>query len=153
MTANPAIRSIDVGASSDSPNEAALVVHLSSASQPIPPLIEGVRTKVVYDSGVAVPLLTSDNLNVALAAKDNHKFDLVRPGIQGVGVGRSDDSPGEPAIVVYTIKGELHQPIPAIIDGIRTKIIEGERFRASGWNSQLEPRSSDCPKVRSSLTK
>ena len=57
-----------------------------------------------------------------------------------VGVGRSDDNPNEPALVIYVEKGKLQSPLPAEIDGIRTKIVEGERFRAFDWGRETTPR-------------
>jgi hypothetical protein len=90
--------------------------------------------------------MNTSEFDRALIAKDNHRSDVLQPGVQGVGVGRSDDAPGEAAIVIYTIKGEEHAPIPPVIDGVRTKVVEGERFRASGWNPQFE-RGGTCGKT------
>ncbi len=53
-----------------------------------------------------------------------------QPGIQGVGVSLSVDNPTETAVSIYLVKGVSHQPIPAVIDGVRTRIFEGERFKA-----------------------
>jgi hypothetical protein len=51
-------------------------------------------------------------------------------GVLGVGVGSSADAPGEAALVIFLLKGAAHQQIPAIIDGLRTRIRETEPFRA-----------------------
>ena len=53
-----------------------------------------------------------------------------QPGIQGVGVSISADNPTETAISIYVVKGVAHPPIPAVIDGVRTRIFEGARFKA-----------------------
>jgi hypothetical protein len=52
------------------------------------------------------------------------------PGVQGIAVGRSDDNPAEPAILIYTLKGVAHAPIAPVIGGVRTKIIESGPFVA-----------------------
>lgn len=152
MSGESAIRSIEAGASADGPGESALVIEVSGApSKPIPAVVDGVRTRVVYAQGVAAPSITIQDVNRTAAIKQaNERSVMAQKGIQGIGVGRSDDNPGETAIVIYTIKGEAHPPIPAVMDGVRTKIVEGDRFRAFGWNSQLEPKATGCskPKVK-----
>jgi hypothetical protein len=150
MSADPAIRSVETGASSDGPGEAALVIELTGTPKvPIPPVVDGVRTKVVYAQGVAAPTMTVQDVHQTAAIKQLHEADVIAgKGIQGIGVGQSDDNPAETAIVIYTIQGEPHPPIPAAIDGVRTKIVEGDRFRAFGWNSQLEPKGTACAKPR-----
>jgi len=152
MSGEPAIRSIEAGASSDGPGESALVIEMAGVpSKPIPAVVDGVRTRVVYAQGVAAPSITIQDVNRTAAIKQaNEQGIMAERGIQGIGVGRSDDNPGETAIVIYTIQGEAHPPIPAVIDGVRTKVIEGDRFRAFGWNSQLEPKATACakPKVK-----
>jgi hypothetical protein len=63
--------------------------------------------------------------------KEAHVADLMsQPGIQGVGVAISADNPAETAISIYVIQGVNHPLIPAMIDGVRTKIFEGSRFKA-----------------------
>jgi hypothetical protein len=41
--------------------------------------------------------------------------------------------------VIYVEQGKLRSPIQAEIDGIRTKIVEGDRFRAFGWGHEKKP--------------
>lgn len=154
MSSEPAIRSVKVGASSDSPGESALLIELKSAPKNrVPAIVEGVRTKVVYAQGVTAPAMSLQEFQHGAGVKSVRLNELLQPGIQGVGVGRSDDSPGEAAIVIYTIKGDTHPPIPAVIDGVRTKIVEGERFRASHWNPKFEQETGSCPKVRTANKK
>jgi hypothetical protein len=57
----------------------------------------------------------------------------------GVGVGRSDDAPGETAMIIYVERGKAHAAIPATIDGVRTRVVAGERFRAFRWNEKTSP--------------
>ena len=154
MSAEPAIRFIRGGASMDSPGEAAVLVNLSGQPKnPIPATLDGVRTRVVYAAGAAIPRMAVADVTRTRAIKEAHETSLFGAGIQGVGVGRSDDSPGETAIVIYTVRGETHAPIPPVIDGVRTKIIEGDRIRATHWNPQLEPKPAACSKARVNIKK
>jgi hypothetical protein len=132
---DPAITSVTAGASEDSPGEGALVIHVSGVPRStIPAVVDGARTKVMTMPGTSVPqmpVLRSQDLDQAIAVKENNVADLMaQPGIQGVGVGRSDDNPAEPAIVIYVLTGVSHPPIPPTIDGVRTRIVAGDRFRA-----------------------
>ncbi|HEY6274453.1 MAG TPA: hypothetical protein VIX19_20905 [Terriglobales bacterium] len=132
---DPAITSVTAGASNDSPGEGALVIQVSGVPRSIiPAVVEGVRTKVMTMQGTGVPqmpVLGGQDLDQAIAAKENHVANLMaQPGIQGVGVGRSDDNPAEPAIVIYVLTGVSHPRIPPTLDGVRTRIVEGDRFRA-----------------------
>lgn len=130
---DPAITSVTAGASEDSPGESALVIETTGATRsPIPPVVDGVRTKVAPARATGqMPVLRAQDFDHAIAVKESHVADLMsQPGIQGLGVGRSSDNPAEPAIVVYVISGVAHTAIPATIEGIRTKIVEGDRFRA-----------------------
>jgi hypothetical protein len=129
---DPAIGSVTVGASADHPGEGALVVNASrSLAFPIPQVIDGVRTRVVFaDSGTA-PAVGQMQIDRALAVKDAHVAEFLgKPGIQGVGVSVSVDNPAESAVSIYVIQGEAHPPIPAVLDGVRTRIFEGPRFKA-----------------------
>jgi hypothetical protein len=129
-----AVQSVSIGASDDSPGEGALVVEVSTVPRtPIPAVIDGVRTKVVYTAEAAAmqPRFTEADIVRSAAVKDAHAQSLMsQNGIQGVGVGASADAPGETALVIFTVTGEQHAPIPAVIDGVRTKIVDGSRFKA-----------------------
>jgi hypothetical protein len=129
-----AVSSVVVGASADSPGEGALVIHLSrAANTPIPAVMDGVRTRVVNDegSGIVQPSIGLAQIDHATAVKEAHVADLMsQPGIQGVGVAISADNPSETAVSIYVIEGVNHPVIPPVIDGIRTKIFSGTRFKA-----------------------
>ncbi|HEU4416623.1 MAG TPA: hypothetical protein VFT65_17670 [Candidatus Angelobacter sp.] len=132
---DPAITSVTVGASEDSPSEGALVIHVSGATQAsIPAVLDGVRTKVIVEAPIAdlpTALLAQKDVDRAMAVKEAHVADLMsQTGIQGVGVGHSHDNAAEPAVVVFVVRGVSHPAIPAVLDGIRTQIVEGDRFRA-----------------------
>lgn len=144
LMADPAIAAVDVGASEDSPGEGALAIQVSGPTRaPVPAVIDGVRTKVVAAGQVGpaqMPVLKAQDMDQAAAVKENHADALMsQPGVQGVGVGRSNDNTAETAIVIYVVSGMEHGAIPATLDGVRTKIVEGDRFRAFGWGKEREP--------------
>ena len=130
LTLDPMVSSVAVSASQDSPGVGALEIHLSGTPQSaIPPMIDGVRTKVVFEG--PAPAITQQDVDYATTVKEAHvRTLLTQSGIQGVGIGISKDNPAEAAVTIYVIKGMAHPPIPAVIDGVRTQIVEGERFRA-----------------------
>jgi len=130
LMSDRAVRSVDIGASADSPGDGAVVITLQSTpSKPIPAVLDGVRTRVVYEN--APTPLTETQLDTTILVKQAHRDAVMSsPGIQGIAVGRSDDNPAEPAILIYTIKGVAHAPIAPVIDGIRTKIINSSRIVA-----------------------
>jgi hypothetical protein len=127
------IKSVTVGASADNPNEGALLIHASGDAIPhVPASIDGVRTRLVFDA-TANPRFSvgAQEVERAMIVKEAHVGSLMgQPGIQGVGVSLSADNPAETAVSIYVVKGVAHAPIPAIIDGVRTRIFEGDRFRA-----------------------
>jgi hypothetical protein len=132
LTLDPVVNSVVVGASEDAPGEGALEIHVTGATQnPIPQVINGVRTKIIFDGLGPAPTFTQQDVDHATTVKQTHVASLLgQPGIQGVGVSASKDNPAETAVVIYVIKGSAHPPIPAVLDGVRTQIVEGERFRA-----------------------
>jgi hypothetical protein len=68
----------------------------------------------------------------AQTAKQNHMAELVADrAVMGIGIGAADN-PGEAAIVIFVEKGKSHAPIPATLDGVKTKVRTVERFHALG---------------------
>jgi hypothetical protein len=132
LMSDAAIKSVEVGASADNPKEGALLIQVSGATKsPVPATIEGVRTRLLSSTAAGVPPITQDAIKSSLTILHAHQDSyMAQRGIQGMGVGRSDDNPAETAIVIYTITGVAHDAIPAAIDGVRTKVVEGSRFRA-----------------------
>jgi hypothetical protein len=64
--------------------------------------------------------------------KEQHAASLMSdPAVIGVGISASLDSPGDPALMIYVLKGKAHGAIPATIDGVRTRIKETGPFRAN----------------------
>jgi hypothetical protein len=127
------IKSVTVGASADNPNEGALLIQVSGSTIPrVPPSIDGVRTRLVFDASANPHFsIGAQEIDRATIVKEAHVGSLMgQPGIQGVGVSLSADNPAETAVSIYVVKGVAHAPIPAVIDGVRTRIFEGDRFRA-----------------------
>jgi hypothetical protein len=67
-------------------------------------------------------------------------------GVQGVGVTLSADSPGEAALMIFLVRGVPHDPIPPVIDGLRTRINESSRFRAGSGDKAM--RQVCAPHIR-----
>jgi hypothetical protein len=77
----------------------------------------------------------------AIAVKKAHVAALRSdPAVIGVGIG-AGDNPGEASIVIFLDKEKAHRPIPASLDGIKTKVRNVKRFRAF---------DAACPGVRAS---
>jgi hypothetical protein len=55
---------------------------------------------------------------------------MKQPGVQGFGITSSADSSGEAALMIFLIRGAAHNAIPAVIDGVRTRVRESSRFHA-----------------------
>ena len=76
---------------------------------------------------------------------------LGHPEVQAVGVGASFDNPAEAAILLFVTKGQPRTGLPLQVDGVRTRIIEGELFAHRGAlnadeSAELE-RSAPAPQV------
>ena len=57
---------------------------------------------------------------------------IAHPAVEAVGVGASLDNPGEAAIVLFVARGQPRTGLPASVDGIRTRFVEGELFTERG---------------------
>lgn len=81
-------------------------------------------------------------LSRALAAKEAAEERLLLDdSIQGVGVGSSEDSASEPAVVVIVDQARYHGGVPDALDGVKTRVIRTDKIRAFGWN---EPVRGSC---------
>jgi hypothetical protein len=163
LLANPYIYAVGVAPSVDRPGEAAvlLVVNAGQEPAPLPATIEGVATRIVAMSGtaprgileyeaasgifpaqdfLAVNALEPAELERAKTVHAAHVGELMKePGVQGVGITSSADSPGEAALMIYLIRGEKHREIPSVIDGLRTRVRETSRFTAGRRGQEPEP--------------
>ena len=156
LLTNPYVSAVGVAPSVDRPGEAAvlLVVNLEQEATPLPPTIEGVGTRIVARRGgaargmleyeqsaqiapaqdvFAVQTVSQAELERAKAVHTAHMKELMKQrGVQGVGITSSADAPGEAALMIYLIRGEKRDVIPAVMDGLRTRIRETSRFTAGG---------------------
>jgi hypothetical protein len=117
--------------------------------------IEGLRTRVVLPAAVAQQAhLSVADVESTIAVKESQADTwMAHPGIQGIGVGASDDNPFNPAVVIFTVMGEQHPPIPATLNGIRTKVIDSDHFRAFGWGKETVQTPSCSSKPAAPATK
>ncbi len=155
LLALPGVLALGVGASYDSPGEPAVLIFVAGGySRPqLPAELDGVRTRVIEtDVAAKRGLLSTEESRVlgrsaaperlaspiseaeterAIRVQEVREGGFMgRRGIQGVGVSSSLDAPGEAALMIFTIRGVEHDPIPAVVDGLRTRVRESNRFRA-----------------------
>ena len=155
LLAYPEMQAVGVGPSLDNPKEPAILLFVTQGMPRanLPAQVDGVRTRIVeaplFGKRGAVSAAESSTLEKSAAAPQlvyavpdteiaraqvvhaAHVDALMKQaGVQGVGIGSSIDSPGEAALMIFTIRGVPHDPIPAVIDGLRTRVRESSRFRA-----------------------
>jgi len=129
-----------------------IVVNPEQIPASLPDELEGIATRIVH-GGAAGPrglfdMTTGSRiapLNDTFAVSAISKTELLRaqavntaqasnlmklPGVQGVGVTSSADAPGEAALMIFVVRGVSRNPIPVLIDGVRTRIRESSRFTA-----------------------
>lgn len=102
--------------------------------------------------------LSDPEVKRALGVQSSHQEEwLQKSGVQAVGVTSSVDSPGEAALLIYLVRGEKHDPIPSVIDGLRTRVREGSRFTAglgpaqSGGSCKVPKSRPDVAPVKTTL--
>jgi hypothetical protein len=148
---DPAVTDVGIGESDDAPNQPAVLVYLKERPRiPIPAQIEGVRTKLIHSARFrtqesvaaqrfsALPWLSDAEVLRARAVKERRAESMMLdPAILGVGVGASQDNPEESALVVFVEKGK-QVAVRAEIDGVRTSIIETDRFRTFNWGKRTK---------------
>jgi len=151
----PGVSAYGQGGSLDAPQEPAVMIFVApgASHDGIPATIDGVRTRLIESNsptahGPLTPQQTAQlatqsaqeqTVTISDAAiaqtksiKEQHAADLMSdPAIIGVGVSASLDSPGDPALMIYVLKGKAHGAIPATIGGVRTRIKETGPFRAN----------------------
>jgi hypothetical protein len=160
LLAHPEVQAVGVGVSRDNPHEAA-VLFFVTAGQPrtnIPAQVDGVRTRIVegtlFANRGALSEKESAQLEQSAAAAPEvypvsdaemarakpvhaaHAQELMsQPGVQGVGITSSLDAPGEAALMIFVVRGATQNPIPPVIDGLRTRVRESSRFRAGSGDA------------------
>jgi hypothetical protein len=154
LMGHPEVQAVGVGASYDNPAEAAIVFFVIKG-QPrsnLPQQVDGVRTRIVENDSFAARGLVSATEGAMLeksaaapqlvypiseaemarakVVQTAHMAEILKqPGVQGVGISSSADSAGEAALLIYFIRGVEHWEVPQVIDGLRTRVREGSRFR------------------------
>jgi hypothetical protein len=172
LLAHPEVQAVGVGGSYDNPNEPAILFFVTRG-QPrtnIPLQVDGIRTRIIegdlFPSRGSLTVAESATLEksapmpqmvYAISDSEYSRAKAVhtarveelmkKPGVQGVGIGSSVDAPGEAALVLFLIRGELHDAIPPVIDGLRTRIRESSRFRA-GFGDTQQQRGCSIPAAR-----
>lgn len=155
LLARPEVLALGVGLSYDRPGKPAVLVFVGRGQSrgSLPASVGGVRTRVVEVDSLrtrgllteaesmqaeekAVPArfvyaISDAEVERARAVHGLRAAGLMKQrGVQGVGISSSADAPGEAALIVFLIKGVPHDPIPSVIDGVRTRVRETNRFRA-----------------------
>ena len=149
------VSALGVGRSYDHPGRAAVLVFVGRGAPrgDLPASIDGVPTRIVeVDSLGSRGLLTAAESELAersgvgpriaspisgseeARARSVHRSRAAelmnRRGVQAVGISSSADAPGEAALIVFVLEGVPHDPIPTVLDGLRTRVRETARFRA-----------------------
>jgi hypothetical protein len=163
LLAYPQVQAVGVGQSYDNPKEPAILFFVTQAESRtnLPAQVDGIRTRIIekplfakrgaisaedsamLEKSVAAPQLVYSVSDAEMArAKVVHAAHvealMKQAGVQGVGIGSSVDSPGEAALMIFTIRGGPQDPIPAVIDGVRTRVRESTRFRAGSAGSEVQ---------------
>ena len=160
LLAHPEVQAVGVGASRDNPREAAILFFVT-AGQPrtnIPAQVDGVRTRIVegtlfarrgalsaeesaqLDQSVAAapevyPISEAELARAKRVHEARAQEQMGQPGVQGVGISASLDAPGEAALMIFLVRGAAHNPIPPVIDGLRTRVRASSRFRAGAGDA------------------
>lgn len=151
----PGVRALGVGASLDEPGDPAILIFVmtGAATQALPLEVGGIRTRIIEGESfgksgrltdaesaalertapparLVYPVSESEVLRARSVVDERAAGLMARRGVQGVGVTSSLDSPGEAALMIFVIRGVPRDPVPALIDGVRTRLRETSRFRA-----------------------
>jgi hypothetical protein len=171
----PEVQALGIGTSYDNPAEPAIVFFVTKGMprSNLPLQVDGVRTRVVendtfatrglvtaaqsaaLEESTAAPQLayplSAAELARAKIVHTAHVAELMKqPGVQGVGISSSVDSPGDAALLIYFIRGVERGAVPQVIDGLRTRVREGGRFRADYGGAKKKPGCS-VPRVKTAL--
>jgi hypothetical protein len=162
----PGVRGIGVGASLDHSGQPAVLLFVAPGTvhSTLPTHVDGIRTRIIETSSESSHGILSEEESAPLApqeatfavsslsarevsrAKAVHTARveewMKQPGVQGFGITSSADSTGEAALMIYLIRGVAHSPIPAVIDGVRTRVRESSRIHAGFSHSPARPGCS-----------
>jgi hypothetical protein len=91
----------------------------------------------------ATAQMPEEAIKRAASMKQNRERNLLNnSGVLGMGLGPSESDSTHPAIVIFVDKHQPPLAMPAQLDGVPTRVVYGERFRATGWN---EKPAAACP--------
>jgi len=160
LLAHPEVQAVGVGVSRDNPREAAILFFVTTGQKRtnIPAQVEGVRTRIVegplfarrgalsaeesaqVEQSVAAapeayPISETELARAKRVHEAHAQEQMSQPGVQGVGISSSLDAPGEAALMIFLVRGATHNPIPPVIDGLRTRVRESSRFRAGAGDA------------------
>jgi hypothetical protein len=92
---------------------------------------------------------TAAQVAQAQRARDIHAPELLaNPYIQAIGVGASIDHPGEPAVMIIVNPGQIATSIPAELEGVATRIIQGDASSPRGiFEMETAARVAPVPDV------
>jgi hypothetical protein len=177
LLAYPEVQAVGVGQSYDNPKEAAILFFVTQGESRtnLPAQVDGVRTRVIeqplfskrgaisaedsamIEKSAAPPQLVYSVSDAEMArAKVVHTAHvealMKQAGVQGVGIGSSVDSPGEAVLMIFTIRGVPQDPIPAVIDGLRTRVRESTRFHAGTVGAEVQRACKLAPPKASTKT-
>jgi hypothetical protein len=161
LLAYPQVHALGVGPSLDEPGNAAilLVVPNTASLAGLPSQVNGQRTRIVQTDDIphegvlssaesaaliqttssanSVTALTDGEVARARTVQSAHATDLLKKeGIQGVAITSSADNPNEAALLVLVVRGSKHDTIPAVIDGLRTRIQETSAFQSGSRSAK-----------------
>ena len=115
-----------------------------------PTIVGGAQHPVTACPNSAAAAMAAQNVQAipppdvvtAVNTKERYVQQLMAdPAVVGVGVG-AGSAPGQAAIVVYVDRNKARRPIPPVLDGIPTRVIQGGRFVASDWDENSARRCS-----------
>jgi hypothetical protein len=149
------VLALGLGRSYDHPGRAAVLAFVGRGAPhgTIPASVDGIPTRIVEveavrsrgllteaESGqaersafgprIAAPISESEVERARTVHRARAAGLMHQRGIQAVGISSSADAPGEAALIVFVLKGVPHDPIPIVLDGLRTRVRETARFRA-----------------------
>jgi hypothetical protein len=160
LLAHLEVQAVGVGASLDRPGEGAILLFVTEGMTRtnLPAEIAGVRTRIIagdlfpsrgilsqaesaaMEDAAGLPKIVTSVPDAEIArargVHAKHVDELMQvAGVQGVGITSSADSLGEAALMIFLIRGVPHGEIPPVIDGLRTRLRESNRFRVGFGDS------------------
>jgi hypothetical protein len=175
LLAHAEVQAVGVGASYDNAEEPAILFFVTRGAPRtnIPAQVDGIRTRIIEgdlfarrgslsaaDSAMLEQSAPAPQIVYSISDAEVARAKIVhaahvdelmkQPGVQGVGISSSVDSPGEAALMIFLIRGEAHSPIPQVIDGLRTRVRVSSPFRAGFGDKQPPQRGCTVPATKKS---